>query len=219
MCMILNASAGGVAYAASDTRVWTHGTVQNPLDTPEYRDLGGRLLKASRFWFTASGSGAVIHALQDALMQIDVASSKEMSALLAKLYAAFLEEAASRFALPLGAAAATDNLELARLLLDRGATVDGPNSALQEAVTPIYLAAAQGSVEMVSLLLDHGADPNGGFGRNQGFGPLYGAVLGERVEIVRLLLAVGADPAGAIPGGLDIRMFTQNEEIINLLSR
>ena len=125
---------------------------------------------------------------------------------------------AGAFFSPLGAAAATDNLEVAQLLLDAGADVDGPNLATVEGITPLYLAAAQAGVEMMELLLDAGADPDGGFRQGAEFGPLYGAVVASNVEAVRLLLAAGADPDGAVPSGVGIEIFTRNEEIIRLLS-
>lgn len=119
---------------------------------------------------------------------------------------------------PLASAAATGNLELVELLLAHGASIDGPAVSGHQGITPLYTAAMSGSVEVVDLLLDRGADPDGGFGHGAGIGPLYAAVVADEVDIVRRLLAAGADPAGAAPGG-NVRLFTQNEEIIRLLTR
>src|SRR5690606_4477900 len=119
---------------------------------------------------------------------------------------------------PLASAAATGNLELVELLLAHGAGIDGPAVSGHQGITPLYTAAMSGSVEVVDLLLDRGADPDGGFGHGAGIGPLYAAVVADEVDIVRRLLAAGADPAGAAPGG-NVRLFTQNEEIIRLLTR
>lgn len=57
---------------------------------------------------------------------------------------------------PIHYAASGPNTELARLLLDRGATVDAvaPNGT-----TPLMLAAQQGPEATVTLLLERGADP------------------------------------------------------------
>ena len=53
-------------------------------------------------------------------------------------------------------AAQDDEIEVARLLLAAGATV---NPQLAEGQTPLHLAAAWESVEVARLLLDAGADP------------------------------------------------------------
>ncbi len=56
------------------------------------------------------------------------------------------------------AAAATDNLDLARLLLERGAKVDAANS---EGATAIKVAAGHKHLEMVRFLLERGASAEG----------------------------------------------------------
>jgi ankyrin repeat protein len=123
------------------------------------------------------------------------------------------------FLTPLGAAAATGNLELATLLLDNGADVDGSDLAGLDGITPLYLAAAQADTEMVEFLLARGADPDGTWGRGGTFGPLYGAAIAGRADAVRLLLDAGADPGSASPDGLDIGLLVQDEEILRLLGR
>jgi ankyrin repeat protein len=47
------------------------------------------------------------------------------------------------------------NLEIAQLLIDKGAFVDGPPGTSQ---TPLMLAARTGDVAMVKLIIDNGAD-------------------------------------------------------------
>jgi hypothetical protein len=126
---------------------------------------------------------------------------------------------AGAFFTPLSAAAASGDVELAQLLLDFGADIDGRSQIDLGGWTPLYVAALQSSTDMVEFLLAAGANPNGTFRQGEEFGPLYGAVVGGRADIVRALLAAGADPRSATPGGMDITLLTSNEEIIRLLSR
>jgi ankyrin repeat protein len=60
-------------------------------------------------------------------------------------------------ATPLQGAAAMQNIELARLLIARGANV---NCRGQEGVRPLHEAAGNGQLELAKLLLEHGANVN-----------------------------------------------------------
>jgi ankyrin repeat protein len=60
-------------------------------------------------------------------------------------------------ATPLQGAAAMQKLELARLLIARGANV---NCRGEEGVTPLHEAAGSGQIELAKLLLEHGASIN-----------------------------------------------------------
>uniref|UniRef100_A0A1B6DL13 BTB domain-containing protein n=4 Tax=Clastoptera arizonana TaxID=38151 RepID=A0A1B6DL13_9HEMI len=58
-------------------------------------------------------------------------------------------------------AALVGNTSIAKLLLDRGANVEGGARLSEEkcTITPLQVAAGSGNIEMVSLLLSHGAHP------------------------------------------------------------
>lgn len=88
-------------------------------------------------------------------------------------------------------AASRGHVQAAKLLLDRGATVDAADG---EGVTPLVLAAYRGHTDVVKLLLERGAFVNAQEKRN-GLSSLSHAVgRGDR-ELVAVLLAHGADPA------------------------
>lgn len=96
---------------------------------------------------------------------------------------------------PLGAAARGGHLEVARLLLARGAEVD---LTPRGDATPLIIAARHGHPGTARLLLEHGADPNRvvpGDGS-----PLIAAAAGGEEEIARMLLAAGADPNTWVEG-------------------
>ena len=88
------------------------------------------------------------------------------------------------------AAAETGRVEIARLLIDRGAAVD--LGAADSWETPLMLATVRGQEEMVGLLLDAGAAA-GLRDRNSGVTPLIMAAAEGHRAIVARLLAGGAD--------------------------
>ncbi len=89
----------------------------------------------------------------------------------------------------LGEAARSGSLEVARLLLGRGARVD---LVPRGDATALITAARHGQPEMVRLLLDAGADPNRVV-EGDGTALIAAARAGDR-QTVRLLLGAGADP-------------------------
>jgi hypothetical protein len=86
--------------------------------------------------------------------------------------------------------------DIARLLLQRGASVEGPN----DSGTPLAQAAMTHRIAVMRVLLKAGADPNR---RPAGkrFSPLEAAGFTQDDEAVRLLLEFGASPAGVNDAG------------------
>ncbi|KAF6793391.1 hypothetical protein CSOJ01_13951 [Colletotrichum sojae] len=81
-----------------------------------------------------------------------------------------------------------DNMELAKLFVDHGVSIDAKNP---EGEGALFLAAIDGLLPMVEFLLDEHADVNGK--TEQGLTPLYGASLNNKPEVVDCLLNRGAD--------------------------
>ena len=97
------------------------------------------------------------------------------------------------------------NVQVARALLDAGASVRATNSAGQ---TPLLLAASSMRPEIVGLLLQNGADPNAADRRHTT--PLLQAVDADDLATVRLLVTHGADVNAAI--------FTGNTLLVQALA-
>ncbi len=90
--------------------------------------------------------------------------------------------------LPLHTAATRGHVEIARLLIDAGADVDGYDS---DESTPLDVAALRRHREMVSFLLQRGADVNR---RDKNLAcPISFAAFSGDSTIVRMLLDAGAD--------------------------
>jgi ankyrin repeat protein len=87
---------------------------------------------------------------------------------------------------PLHAAAAAQQLGLARLLIERGADV---NARQQEDFTPLHEVAITGQIEFASLLLDRGADIN--VRSAKGKTALTYALEAGKEEMVKLLQSRG----------------------------
>ena len=94
---------------------------------------------------------------------------------------------------PLHWAAACGHLDLARLLLDRGASV---KAADRGRMIPLHYAAEYGHADIVALLMERGAPVNAE--SIPGYTPLLYATLCDwperRTETLRTLLRAGADP-------------------------
>jgi ankyrin repeat protein len=87
---------------------------------------------------------------------------------------------------PLMLAAINNQLELAKLLIARGADVNKPGWA------PLHYAAAKGHREMMRLLIEHDAYVDAE--ADNGTTPLMMAAFSESPLAVKLLLEEGADP-------------------------
>jgi ankyrin repeat protein len=97
----------------------------------------------------------------------------------------------------LATAAGHNKLEIAQLLLRRGADPNIPGAL---GVPPLLAATSAGSEEIVQLLLDAGADPNVSEARF-GFSPLADAARNGYTEIARILLDAGADRYAKVKNG------------------
>jgi ankyrin repeat protein len=93
---------------------------------------------------------------------------------------------------PLLYAAQSNDLAMARLLLDAGAD---PNLANLYGVTPLWLAATNASAPFVELLLKHGANAAGAL--PSGETPLMAAARAGDAVSIDLLIKAGADPNAA----------------------
>jgi len=87
---------------------------------------------------------------------------------------------------PLHSAAASNDTEICRLLLGKGANV---NACQQGGFTPLHAAAQNGNSEMVQLFLSHGAEVN--VRTSQGLTPLKMAKESKNEQTVRLLQSAG----------------------------
>lgn len=83
-----------------------------------------------------------------------------------------------------------DNLDKARLIIEKGVNVNQTNS---KGYTALHFSSKNGSEQTVSFLLEHGADPNKGT-FDLAITPLYLSLLSQKLEICELLLKKGADP-------------------------
>lgn len=85
-------------------------------------------------------------------------------------------------------AAYKGEVEVARLLISRGADV---NARASDGNTPLVEAATHNRLDMVKLLLDSGADVNAA--NDRGDIPLHWAAARGNQEVVRLMILKGAD--------------------------
>lgn len=95
-------------------------------------------------------------------------------------------------ATPLHYAAATAELNAAKLLLKRGAAIGAQNGGFwySEGETPLHVAANRGHLKMSRFLIESGADIDKyGNGRT----PLHAAIAGNHLPVVEYLLGEGAD--------------------------
>lgn len=96
---------------------------------------------------------------------------------------------------PLMKAAWEGELEIARLLVEKGANVNYSN---QDKETPLHQAIGREQVELVRFLIEKGAGVNVADVRS--FTPLHKAAAAGNVEIVTLLVAAKANPNAEMYG-------------------
>jgi len=89
-------------------------------------------------------------------------------------------------ATPLHEAALRDRVEIAKILLQKGAKVD----PISRGQTPLHMACAEGRTEVVRLLIENKADINALYNQST---PLHIASEGGFESIVNLLIASGAN--------------------------
>lgn len=116
--------------------------------------------------------------------------------------------------LPLHTAAAGGHIEIARLLLARGAAVDGYDS---DRSTPLHVAAVRRQPEMVSLLLTAGADAN--FQDDHGAWSLSFAASAGDSACIHNLLAAGARLDLVSGSGLTLAHYAIRRNLGDLLDR
>ncbi len=117
--------------------------------------------------------------------------------------------------LPLHLAAGAGQVGIARLLLDAGADINGPDS---DQSTPLDVAAVRRQRAMVRLLLDRGANVN--HLDHNGACALSFAVSGGDTAIVHVLLRAGADLNYTSPQGATLLHFAGSRgmwDIVDLL--
>ena len=88
-----------------------------------------------------------------------------------------------------------------RLLLDRGADVDGRGRGWMTG-TPLHSAASRSHEDVARILLDAGADPN--LRQSAGWTPLHSAAHNGVAGLVSLLLSHGADPTATNDEGTSV---------------
>jgi ankyrin repeat protein len=89
---------------------------------------------------------------------------------------------------PLLFAARNGNLEMARLLLNAGADINGEAG---NGATPLVIATHSGHTSLAVMLLEEGADPDA---IGAGYNPLHAAILRGDEKTINALLQHGANP-------------------------
>lgn len=98
---------------------------------------------------------------------------------------------------PLEWAISSDNLELVKLLVDRGAEV---KTKTDVGSTPLHTAADRGDTEIAAILIAHGAEVNAKI--TGGTTPLHNAAENGSADIVKLLLSKGAEVDAKLYNGI-----------------
>jgi ankyrin repeat protein len=118
---------------------------------------------------------------------------------------------------PLGFAAYFSRVQIAGLLLSRGASPHIP-SRNSFAVYPLHSAVAANCGDIVRMLLENGASPN--VRQQKDITPLHSAAHNANVAIARLLISHGADTQVVTSDGktvLDMAEEAKAADIVNLI--
>jgi uncharacterized protein len=118
---------------------------------------------------------------------------------------------------PLHLAAFFGHLDVAQLLVERGADIEAvARNPMQ--VMPLHSAAAGRHLEIARLLVGRGADVNAA--QERGFTPLHAAAQNGDMGLLRLLLDRGAEPEQAAADGrkaADFAVENGHQEVLTLL--
>jgi ankyrin repeat protein len=114
---------------------------------------------------------------------------------------------------PLQIAVGAGNADIVRLLIAKGARIDGHMNVWRGALPPLATAVEGGQIEMVKLLISLGADVNQ---RDPlGMTPLLWAAISDygATDTVNLLLNAGADASARDKSGADARALATKYEL------
>ena len=136
---------------------------------------------------------ALASPLHQAVRARDIATVREI---LETSIGTALDVAIAEGVTPLHLAAATDQPELIRLFIERGASV---NSRTSLGFTPLHWAASRDALDSVAVLLAAGADMDA-TARND-ITPLHWAAARDAARVVQMLLDAGADPNARTASG------------------
>lgn len=116
------------------------------------------MIKRARTWILAASCGLLLSALPaQATSLTDLTKTGDLAGITAALDSGAAVDEPEGGVTPLYIAVEAGNLELTKLLIDRGADVGLPVKFKR---TPLYAATFGGFPDLVKLLLDSGADPN-----------------------------------------------------------
>jgi ankyrin repeat protein len=113
-------------------------------------------------------------------------------------------------------AAAAGYTEVAKVLIEKGAKLNGPAGSM----TPLIMAASGGHADTVEVLIKTGANVNAK--DDQGHTALTDAARKNHFEVVKLLIENGAEPNVTLPDGntpLSWAKANNNSDMVKLLRK